>query len=90
LVLNPYLLAAAMLATLGWAWCGSRVAMVLLLIEAVVWLHIDARFEGPTLLWVTHDHGLVLADLVAVAAVAGAAAAWRRRAARDRRRSLLP
>ena len=89
-VLSAYLLAAAMLATFAWAWRGSRVAMALLGLEAIVWLRLDAEFEGPKLLPVTHNHGVVLADLVAFAAIAGAVAAWRRRSARDRGRTLQP
>ena len=62
-----------MLGTAVPAWLGDRRAAVVLALEGVVWLVVDKWFEGPTLIAVAHDHGLVLADLVGLAAIVGAA-----------------
>ncbi len=78
-MLTGLLLAAAMFLTFLAAWAGSHLAALALLLEAAVWLRIDVAFEGPHLVRVTEDHSLVAADLVAVAAVIGAAVAWPRR-----------
>ena len=61
------------LATAVAAWQGDRFAAVLLGVEGVVWLLLDKWFEGPLLLSVGHHHGLVLADLVGLAALGGSA-----------------
>jgi hypothetical protein len=55
------------------AWLGDRPAAVVLGLEGVVWLIVDKWFEGPTLVRVSENHGLVLADLVGFAAIVGAA-----------------
>jgi hypothetical protein len=67
----------------GWrAWLGDRWAAVVLLLVAVSWLRIDKRFEGPVLVHLTEQHGIVLSDLAAAAAVLVAAlAGWRHREA---------
>lgn len=72
-------LALVMAATFAAAWAGSRAAAIALVLEAAVWLRVDVAFEGPHVLRVTERHGLVLADLVALAAFAAAVLAWRRR-----------
>jgi hypothetical protein len=62
------------------AWQGDAWSAVVLTLLAVSWLRIDKHFEGPLLLSVSNNHGLVLADLVAGAAVAVVAASyWRHR-----------
>jgi uncharacterized membrane protein len=65
----------------GWrAWMGDRWATAVLLLLAVAWLRIDKRFEGPVLVHLTGQHGIVLSDLAAVAAVVVVAlAGWRHR-----------
>jgi len=77
-VLIGLCLAAAMLLTSAVAWSGVRLAAVALVLQAVVWLQVDAAFEGPRLVRFSLDHGFVMADLVAVAAVGVAVLAWRR------------
>jgi hypothetical protein len=74
------LLGAAMLLTFEVARAGSRTAAAALVVQALLWLHVDAAFEGPRLVRFTEAHGIVAADLVAFAAVAAAAWAWRRAA----------
>ncbi len=60
----------------GWrAWVGDRWATVVLLLVAVSWLRIDKHFEGPVLVHLTEQHGIVLSDLAAAAAVLVAALA---------------
>jgi hypothetical protein len=51
------------------AWLGDRPAAVVLALEGVAWLILDKWFEGPTLIRVSENHGLVLADLVGFAAI---------------------
>ena len=79
------LVGAAMIVC-GWrAWLGERWSTAVLVLLAVVWLRIDKRFEGPNLIVLGDEHGLVLADLVALAALAVAALAlWRSRTVRQR------
>ncbi len=64
---------------------GDSAMLVAALCLAVVWLRVDSRFEGPVLVRVTADHGLVAADLFGLAVTAVAAGGWllarRRRAA---------
>jgi hypothetical protein len=62
-----------MLGTALPAWRGDRPAAAVLALEGLVWLVLDKWFEGPTLVAVSEDHGLVLADLVGLAALVGAA-----------------
>ena len=62
-----------MLATAVPAWRGDRPAAAVLALEGVIWLVLDKWFEGPTLVAVSERHGLVLADLVGLAALMGAA-----------------
>jgi hypothetical protein len=77
-------LAAAIVAT-GWlAWRGWREACLVLVAEALLWLELDQRFEGPHLFRLTPDHGFVVSDLVAIGAVAWALVSWRRLPAGDR------
>ena len=73
-------LGAAMIMT-GWhAWLGDRWAAAVLLLLAIAWLRIDKRFEGPVLVRLSEQHGVVLSDLAAVAAVVVVTlAAWRHR-----------
>lgn len=54
------------------AWRGDRPAAAVLALEGLAWLFLDKWFEGPILLEFGHHHGLVLADLVGLAAVFGA------------------
>jgi hypothetical protein len=60
------------------AWRGDRRAAALLVLESAVWLYIDRSFEGPHLIRFGHEHSLVLADLVAIAALMVAAVSVRR------------
>ena len=71
----------------GWrAWLGERWSAAVLVLLGLVWLRIDKRFEGPHLLVLGHEHGLVLANLVAFGAFAVAALGmWRYRSLRQRR-----
>jgi hypothetical protein len=62
-----------MLGTAVPAWRGDRTTAAVLALEGLVWLVLDKWFEGPTLMRFTEDHGLVLADLVGLAAIFGAA-----------------
>jgi hypothetical protein len=55
------------------AWLGDRPAAAVLALEGVAWLIADKWFEGPTLLRISQNHGLVLADFVGIAAIFGAA-----------------
>jgi hypothetical protein len=55
------------------AWLGDRPAAAVLALEGVAWLIADKWFEGPTLVRVSENHGLVLADLVGFAAIFAAA-----------------
>jgi hypothetical protein len=55
------------------AWLGDRPAAAVLALEGVAWLIVDKWFEGPTLVRISENHGLVLADLVGFAAILGAA-----------------
>jgi hypothetical protein len=73
-----------MVATAVAAWQGDRLAAVLLAVEGIVWLFVDKWFEGPILLRVMDDHGLVLADLVGLAALGGAGASLLRSRLRGR------
>jgi hypothetical protein len=58
-----------MLGTAVLAWRGDRTAAAVLALEGLVWLVLDKWFEGPILVRVADDHGLVLADLVGLVAV---------------------
>jgi hypothetical protein len=62
------------------AWLGERWAALVLALLAFVWLRIDKRFEGPHLIVFGNEHGLVVADLVGILAIAVAALGlWRAR-----------
>lgn len=65
----------------GWrAWFGDSWSGVVLALLAVSWLRIDKRFEGPVLIRFSREHGVVLSDLAALAAMAVAVAGyWRHR-----------
>jgi hypothetical protein len=73
-----------MLGTAVPAWLGDRSAAVALAVEGVMWLIVDKWFEGPTLVRVSENHGLVLADLVGLAALFGAAVCLLRARTPDR------
>jgi hypothetical protein len=75
-----------MLGTALPAWRGDRAAAAVLALEGLIWLVLDKWFEGPTLVAVSEDHGLVLADLVGLAALVGAAVCELRARQPDRTR----
>ncbi len=63
------------------SWVTSRVRhlllAVLLVLAGLVWLRINGQVEGRVLLALTRKHGITVADLLSVAAFAGAAVlAW--------------
>jgi hypothetical protein len=82
-------LLAAMVLTALLAWRGSRIAAAAVLLLAGAWLLADKDFEGPHIVAFVPSHGLVVADLVGIAAVVVAVVAWirtgRRRAMWSRR-----
>jgi hypothetical protein len=80
------LLLAIMVGTALPAWRGERAAAACLALEGVVWLIIDKAFEGLHLYYFAHGHGLVLADLVGLAALLGAAICLLRSREPDRAR----
>jgi hypothetical protein len=84
LVAVPLLLLVLMLGTAVPAWRGDRSAAFALALEGVVWLLADKWFEGPLLVRFADDHGLVLADLVGLAALFGAAVCMLRARVLDR------
>ncbi len=47
----------------------SVVAALLLLVLAAAWMVADKGFEGPHLVRLSHKHGIVAADLVAILSV---------------------
>jgi hypothetical protein len=75
-----------MLATAVPAWRGDRPAAAVLALEGLIWLVLDKWFEGPTLVAVSEGHGLVLADLVGLAALIGAVVCMLRARQPDRTR----
>jgi hypothetical protein len=78
-VLTGLLLAAAIALTLHIARKRpSGAAAGALLCQAGVWLDVDEHFEGPHLVHLSAGHGLVAADLVAVAVVGAALWTWHR------------
>lgn len=83
-VLTGLALLGSMVITGGIAWSGIRAAALALVLQAAVWTRIDKAFEGPHLASLSEDHGVVVADLVALAAVAFAAWAWLRQATATR------
>ena len=72
-------LAAAMLVTLRWCWKGDTWGVVTLLLLCVVWLRVDKAFEGPQVFRITHRHGLVFSDLLAIVVGASGVVGWLRR-----------
>jgi hypothetical protein len=72
-------LAAAMLATLRWCWKGDAWGPATLLLLCIVWLRVDKAFEGPHVLRVSDDHGLVLSDVFAIIVGASGVVGWLRR-----------
>jgi hypothetical protein len=68
------------------AWLCERWAALVLALLAFVWLRIDKRFEGPHLIVFGNEHGLVVADLVGILAVAAAALGLWRAHSRSRKR----
>jgi hypothetical protein len=71
-------LAAAMLVTLRWCWKGDTWGVVTLVLLCIVWLRVDKAFEGPQVFSITHKHGLVLSDLLAVVVGASGVVGWLR------------
>ena len=55
---------------------GDTVMLGAALCLVVVWLRVDRYFEGPVLVRVTADHGLVVADLFGLAVAAVAVGGW--------------
>jgi hypothetical protein len=72
-------LAAAMLVTLRWCWKGDTLGVAALLLLCIVWLRVDKAFEGPHVLHVARNHGLVLSDLFAIVVGASGVLGWLRR-----------
>lgn len=70
----PLLLALLMAGTAATAWWAPRrwalTACAQLVLLAGLWLVLDKHFEGPVLLPLGGGHGVVLADLVALGALA--------------------
>jgi hypothetical protein len=60
------------------AWRGDSVAMIAVLLLTAVWLRVDKRFEGPLLLDVSRNHGLVLGDVVGLLVLTVAGVGWLR------------
>lgn len=81
----------AMLLLTRLVWTGHPSALVGVVLLGVVWAQVDADFEGPVVLHLTADHGVVLADLLVPVVLAAAGAGWlcHRRSSR-RRRDQLP
>ncbi len=52
---------------------GRTVVALALVVFAVIWVLVNGPFEGPTLVVVTPDHGLTVADLLSLVAFAVAA-----------------
>lgn len=74
-------LLGAMLLTAVLAWRGSRLAAVALALQSLAWLSVNEAAEGPILITFSKDHGLVLADLVTIAALIFAAVTFVRASA---------
>ena len=58
-----------LLASMVGAWNGRRLAMAAVVPLALGWLVVNGPVEGPTLLPLTYNHGLTLADLLSGAAL---------------------
>jgi hypothetical protein len=69
------LLLAVLVVTMVMAARGSRLAALALIPLALAWLVVNTPFEGPTLVVLSWSHGITVADLVSVAALA--ISAWR-------------
>ncbi len=69
-------LLAGMLLVSSLAWRGSTVALVAVVFLTFVWLRVDKRFEGPHVIRINQDHGLVMSDLVGLLILVGASLAW--------------
>jgi Na+-transporting methylmalonyl-CoA/oxaloacetate decarboxylase beta subunit len=54
---------------------GSRVSALLLIPVSLLWLLVNAPFEGPTLVVISWSHGITGSDLLSAGALA--LAAWR-------------
>jgi hypothetical protein len=85
-MLVEVLLLAVMVGTALPAWRGERAAAAFLALEGAAWLIVDKGFEGPHLYYFAHGHGLVLADLVGLGALVGAAVCLLRSREPDRTR----
>lgn len=70
----PVLVLGALLLATLLAAAGRRTAAFLTLPLAAAWVLFNGPLEGPTLLALTHTHGVTASDLVAVGAVAVAVA----------------
>lgn len=60
---------AGILATAVLTLAGSRLAAVALGLLGVAWLGVNAQVEGPLLLALSYEHGVVAADLVGLGAL---------------------
>jgi hypothetical protein len=58
------------------AWRGDSLAMIALLLLTAVWLRVDKRFEGPLVLEVSRNHGLVVGDLVGLLVLTAGGVGW--------------
>ncbi len=57
---------------------GDTYALFALGLLAVVWLRVNKSFEGPVVIRLTSDHGLVASDLVAIVLVLAGLLGWAR------------
>lgn len=66
-------IAMVIAAFLGWR---QRSGVVMLVLLSLVWFTVDHDFEGPVLLALGGEHGIVLSDLVGILGVAVAVWLW--------------
>ena len=57
-------------------WQGDTLALAALVLMGAAWLRIDKRFEGPLLVEVTRNHGLVAGDLVGLLVLGSGCLGW--------------
>ena len=72
-------LAVAMLLMVRSCWKRDTWGLATLGLLCIVWLRVDKNFEGPHVAVFSQDHGLVLADLVAIIAGLAGLVGWLRR-----------
>lgn len=72
-------LAVAMLLMVRSCWKGDTWGLATLGLLCIVWLRVDKNFEGTHVAVFSQDHGLVLADLVAIIAGLAGLVGWLRR-----------